>query len=89
MADLAGVTVKAVGVLEYERRWPYPHAVRSLADALRLDDANRAALVRARGRSRAEVRRADPEHRGHSTRSGLRRPFTPASSSRLLTVTSL
>jgi hypothetical protein len=27
--------------------------------------------------------------RGHSSRSGLRRPFTPASSSRLLTVTSL
>jgi hypothetical protein len=31
----------------------------------------------------------NPEHRGHSSRSGLRRPFTPASSSRLLTVTSL
>ena len=28
-------------------------------------------------------------HGGHSSRSGLRRPFTPASSSRLLTVTSL
>jgi len=40
LADLAGVTVKAVGVLEYERRWPYPHAVRSLADASRLDHAD-------------------------------------------------
>jgi hypothetical protein len=27
VADLAGVTIKAVGVLEYERRWPYPHVV--------------------------------------------------------------
>ena len=31
----------------------------------------------------------NPEHRGYSSRSGLLRPFTPASSSRLLTVTSL
>jgi hypothetical protein len=49
LADLAGVTVKAVGVLEYERRWPHPHAVRSLADASRLGDADRAALVAAPG----------------------------------------
>ena len=44
LADLAGVTVKAVGVQEYERRWPHSPAVRSLADASRLDDADRAAL---------------------------------------------
>ena len=44
-------------VLEYERRWPHPHAVRSLADASRLDDADRAALVAARG---CQPRRSAP-----------------------------
>ena len=58
LADFAGVTVKAVGVLEYERR-PHLPAVRSLADASRLNDADRAALEAARVVSRAEVRRAE------------------------------
>ena len=48
LAARAGLTVKAVGALERgERRWPYPHTVRSLADALRLDPDDRSALVAA------------------------------------------
>ena len=48
LATRAGLTVKAVGALERgERRYPYPHTVRSLADALRLDDVDRSALVSA------------------------------------------
>ena len=66
------------------------HAVRSLADASRLDDADRAALLAAEGcQPHRSAPSENPEHRGHSSRSGVRRPFTPASSSRLLTVTSL
>ena len=46
LAERAGITVKAVGALERgERTRPYPHTVRSLADALGLDEAGRAALV--------------------------------------------
>jgi predicted ATPase/transcriptional regulator with XRE-family HTH domain len=45
LAARAGLTAKAIGALERgERRRPYPHTVRSLADALGLDDAERAAL---------------------------------------------
>ena len=52
LADRAGLTVKAVGALERgERRWPHPHTVRSLADALQLDDTERALLVQAAHRS--------------------------------------
>ncbi len=48
LAERAGVTAKAIGALERgERRRPYPHTVRALADALRLDDEERAALVSA------------------------------------------
>jgi len=48
LAARAGLTVKAVGALERgERRRPYPHTVRSLSDALRLDADERAALVAA------------------------------------------
>ncbi|TFV82779.1 XRE family transcriptional regulator, partial [Blastococcus sp. CT_GayMR20] len=40
LAARAGLTGKAVGALERgERRRPYPHTVRALADALGLDDA--------------------------------------------------
>ena len=54
LAARAGLTVKAVGALERgERRWPYPHTVRSLADALRLDSDGRAALVAAAQRPTA------------------------------------
>lgn len=46
LAERAGLTVKAVGALERgERKRPYPHTVRSLADALGLDEADRTALV--------------------------------------------
>ncbi|WP_051640256.1 helix-turn-helix domain-containing protein [Cellulomonas sp. URHE0023] len=46
LADKAGITVKAVGALERgERRRPYPHTVRALADALNLDAGHRARLI--------------------------------------------
>jgi predicted ATPase/transcriptional regulator with XRE-family HTH domain len=46
LAERAGLTAKAVGALERgERRRPYPHTVRSLADGLGLRDAERAELV--------------------------------------------
>jgi predicted ATPase/DNA-binding XRE family transcriptional regulator len=45
LAARAGVTAKAISALERgERRRPYPHTVRALADALGLDDADRDAL---------------------------------------------
>ena len=57
LADKAGITVKAVGALERgERRRPYPHTVRALADALALDEGQRARLVGAvPGRTRSVV----------------------------------
>ncbi|CAA9560614.1 MAG: hypothetical protein AVDCRST_MAG49-2520 [uncultured Thermomicrobiales bacterium] len=46
LAERAGLTANAVGALERgERRRPYPHTVRALADALGLGDAGRAALA--------------------------------------------
>ncbi|WBB58493.1 helix-turn-helix domain-containing protein [Streptomyces sp. WMMC500] len=46
LARRAGMTAKAVGLLERgERRRPYPHSVRALADALALDDAQRDELI--------------------------------------------
>lgn len=55
LASRAGLTAKAVGALERgQRRRPYPHTVRSLADALTLDDDESVALAAAaRGASRA------------------------------------
>ena len=48
LASRAGLTAKAVSTLERgERRRPYPHTVRSLADALALTDAERASLAAA------------------------------------------
>ncbi|GAA1324799.1 ATP-binding protein [Pseudonocardia xinjiangensis] len=48
LATRARITQKAVGALERgERRRPYPHTVRALADALGLDDDERARLVAA------------------------------------------
>ncbi|WP_167761840.1 helix-turn-helix domain-containing protein [Blastococcus sp. CT_GayMR19] len=48
LATRAGLTGKAVGALERgERRRPYPHTVRALADALGLDDGERDALTAA------------------------------------------
>jgi predicted ATPase/DNA-binding XRE family transcriptional regulator len=46
LAERARVTTKAVGALERgERRRPYPHTVRALAEALDLDDDERSRLV--------------------------------------------
>ncbi len=48
LAEQAGLTAKAIGALERgERRRPYPHTVRCLADGLALDDDERSALVAA------------------------------------------
>ena len=48
LADRSGVTAKAIGALERgERRRPYPHTVRSLADGLGLEDDQRADLLSA------------------------------------------
>src|SRR5215210_7492152 len=55
LASRAGLTAKAVSALERgERKRPYPHTVRSLADALGLSEEERAALAEA-------VRRRDGE----------------------------
>lgn len=54
LAARAGLTVKAVGVLERgERGRSYPHTVRSLAGALRPGGDDRAALVAAAQRPAA------------------------------------
>ena len=46
LAERAGITVKAVSALERgERRRPYPHTVRSLVEALGLDEKERDRLV--------------------------------------------
>jgi predicted ATPase/DNA-binding XRE family transcriptional regulator len=46
LAARAGLTAKAVSVLERgERKRPYPHTVRSLADALELSETERASLL--------------------------------------------
>ena len=46
LAHRAGLTPNAIGTLERgERRRPYPNTVRALADALSLDDTERAKLI--------------------------------------------
>ncbi len=63
LAARAGLTGKAVGALERgERRRPYPHTVRALADALDLDEAERAALT---GAARPLPSTDDPEPAPH------------------------
>src|SRR5215210_1001521 len=48
LASRAGLTAKAVSALERgERKRPYPHTVRSLAQALNLSDEQRASLLAA------------------------------------------
>ena len=48
LASRAGLTAKAVSALERgERKRPYPHTVRALADALGLSDVERASLLAA------------------------------------------
>jgi predicted ATPase/transcriptional regulator with XRE-family HTH domain len=55
LAERAGLTTNAIGVLERgERRRPYPHTVRALADALGLQGSERDALfAAAAGREKA------------------------------------
>src|ERR687893_1011048 len=56
LASRAGLTAKAVSALERgERKRPYPHTVRSLADALALTDAQRVDLQAAIPRRGAET----------------------------------
>ena len=57
LAAKAGMTAKGVSALERgERKRPYPHTVRSLADALGLDDERRAGLISTVPKRGAETR---------------------------------
>jgi predicted ATPase/transcriptional regulator with XRE-family HTH domain len=48
LGSRAGLTAKAISALERgERKRPYPHTVRSLADALQLSEQERAVLIQA------------------------------------------
>jgi predicted ATPase/DNA-binding XRE family transcriptional regulator len=64
LASRAGLTAKAVSALERgERKRPYPHTVRSLADALELSGEERAALAASvpdRGAEEAPVAIPEP-----------------------------
>src|SRR4051812_7437828 len=54
LAERSGLTAKAIGALERgERRRPYRHTVRALADGLGRDDGDRAVLTALIGRRRA------------------------------------
>jgi predicted ATPase/DNA-binding XRE family transcriptional regulator len=62
LAEKAGLTAKAIGALERgERRQPYPATVHALAQALKLCEADYAALLAARTR-RAPEMPAPPPH---------------------------
>jgi predicted ATPase/DNA-binding XRE family transcriptional regulator len=74
LASRADLTAKAISMLERgERRRPYPHTVRSLADALELSDDERAALMAAVPRQGGEA----PTGREALAGSALPRPATP------------
>lgn len=76
LAQRAGLTRKAVSALERgERNRPYPHTVQALADALALDDGERAAFV-ALVTDRASHPIGGRSVTGRSTASGL--PAPPA-----------
>ena len=69
------MTAKAVGALERgERRRPYPHTVRSLSDALELDEQQRSAFLASVPRRTTETRAAPA---ATSAESGLPMPRTP------------
>ena len=60
LAERSALTAKAISALETgERQHPYPQTVRALADALRLSDLDRSALIAAVP-TRARTERADP-----------------------------
>jgi predicted ATPase/DNA-binding XRE family transcriptional regulator len=74
LASRAGLTAKAISMLERgERRRPYPHTVRSLADALGLSQDERAALLAAVPRKDGEA----PPARVAPPGSALPIPATP------------
>jgi predicted ATPase/transcriptional regulator with XRE-family HTH domain len=61
LAERAGLSVQAIGALETgKRRRPYPHTVAALADALGLDERERAELAEARALASAAATRARP-----------------------------
>ena len=83
LAARAGLTAKAISMLERgERKRPYPRTVRSLVDALRLSEGERAVLAgvvpgrsggspvpsRSRPRVRSPFRRTSPPCWGGSVR---------------------
>lgn len=74
LASRADLSATAVSVLERgERRHPYPHTVRSLADALNLSEAERTSLFAAVQRMAALA----PEISSPIPRSTLPTPSTP------------
>ena len=72
LASKAGLTAKAVSALERgERKRPYPHTVRALADALELSGGKRSALLAAVPNRRAEALpplRSSPSYRCRTPR---------------------
>jgi len=75
LAMRAGLTAKGVSALERgERKRPYPHTVRSLADALELSEAERVNLFAAVPRRAADTGAAAPEP---GVPSAVPTPFTP------------
>jgi len=76
LAARAGLTAKAVSALERgERRRPYPHTVRSLADALKLSERERALLTEAIPRRRSDA--AVPVEAATTSPSSLPASLTP------------
>src|SRR5215210_5716343 len=76
LAARAGLTAKAVSALERgERRRPYPHTVRSLADALKLSERERALLTEAIPRRRNDA--AVPVEAATTSPSSLPASLTP------------
>ncbi|WP_062520288.1 ATP-binding protein [Demequina silvatica] len=68
LAERSGITAKAIGALERgERRRPYPHTVRALAEGLGLTADERAALVAAVPARAAGAPEPTPHSAGEST----------------------
>jgi predicted ATPase/DNA-binding XRE family transcriptional regulator len=99
LASRAGLTAKGIGAIERgERRHPYPHTVRSLADALGLAGAERDAFVSAAPRrvGMAFDAETEPEGRaflsptelvGRERDAAAARAFLEREGARLLTLT--
>ena len=79
LAERAGLTSHAISALERGvRTRPYPHTIRSLAQALELDEAGRAALIGA-APPRAASRTPKPHRRGSCRPPQRLRPATTGS----------